>query len=222
MIYSGSYKPHMDRTSLSLWPCADAFDPAGRILSIWPKMTNLKSANSIYRLEGRMYMTFFQCLHRLQSLRWTEILLAMTDTELPAKEHCSCLATPASFRGFGEPGSIQRCCCLHLLMSSETNMCLHNFLTLGKAQLEVPLLAVLLHRSPGLSSPGAYAKYVHDQGLASCLCKVLAMIVFHRSWRLLRHLAELKKPKTHWHQGEELKRRSILKVQLSKSDLELF
>ena len=124
------------------------------------------------------------------------------------------LATPAMLRSSGEPRSIQRYCCFHLLMSRVPSVSLCIFLSLGKGRLEVPPLAMLLHRGPGLGSPGACANHEHTEDLANCLCKVLVMLVFHRSPILLWYLAQLKKPKTHGHQGQELKRRSILKVHL--------
>lgn len=108
------------------------------------------------------------------------------------------LLTPMPrLRGSGDPRSIQRYCCLHLLMSSVPSRGLCNVLSLGVARLEGLLLAMLLCRSPGLSSPGAYAKYEHNQDLANCLCKVLVMLLFHRSSVLVRHVAQLKKPQTH-------------------------
>lgn len=86
---------------------------------------------------------------------------------------------------------------LHLLMSSVLSICLCNFLSLEKTRLEVPLLVMLLCRCPGLSSSRTYVKYEHIQDLATCLSDILVMPIFHRSSVLLKHLAQLKKPKTH-------------------------
>lgn len=145
----------------------------------------------------------------------------MPGPELPAKECCSCPCYPSQVQRLWRAQKHSK-----ILLSSFVNefSAKHVFVQLstGEARPEVPLLAVLLCRSPGLSSPGTYAKYEHNQDLASCLCEVLVMLVFHRSSVLLRYLAHLKKPKAYWYQGHELKRRSILKVQLWKSDLELF
>lgn len=94
--------------------------------------------------------------------------------------------------------------------------CWCNCLSLGEARVEAPLLAALLRRNPGLSSPGAYTKCEHNQDLNNCLCKVLVMLLFHRSSVLFRYLSQFRKPKTCWHQRQELKRRSVLKVQLWK------
>lgn len=49
----------------------------GEGLRIWSKLTNLMFANCTYRLEGRMWMAFCKYLSRLQSLRWTGVLVLL-------------------------------------------------------------------------------------------------------------------------------------------------
>lgn len=61
-----------------------------------------------------------------------------------------------------------------------------NFLTLEEAWLEMTLIAMLLHRRPGLSSPGAGEKYAR-------LCSYLVIFRFSV---LLRHLDIPRNPRS--------------------------